>query len=54
MKPNGNFKLSRPAKCMLATISDKTRRSAVRKLFIEGEMAKEVHARSKVKIKDTE
>lgn len=37
MKANGAFKLSRPVKCMLATM-DKTRRSNFKKLMIDAEV----------------
>lgn len=52
MKPNGSFKLSRTAKCVLATISDKARRAAVRKLFIESEVEYEANKRRSAKSRE--
>jgi len=54
MKPNSNFKLSREAKCVLAMINDKAKRSAIRKLFIESELIKEQQSRMRGRQKDSE
>lgn len=52
MKPNENFKLSRTAKCVLATIGDKAQRAAVRKLFIQSEMEYEANKRRSAKSRE--
>lgn len=54
MKPNANFKLSRTAKCVLATIVDKKKRAEIRKLFIESELIKEQQSRMRVRQKESE
>lgn len=52
MKSNASFKLSRTAKCILATIPDKVRRAAVRKLFIESEVEYEANKRKSAKSRE--
>ena len=52
MKPTAAFKLSRTAKCVLATIPDKTQRAAVRKLFIESELHYEANKRKSAKSRE--
>lgn len=52
MKPTGNFKLSREAKSVLATIDNKERRAAVRKLFIESELEYEANKRKSAKSRE--
>lgn len=41
MKANSAFKLSRPVKCMLATMDNKTRKNDFKKLMIDAEVTYE-------------
>lgn len=52
MKPTAAFKLSRTAKCILATMPDKARRAEVRKLFIESEVEYEANKRKSAKSRE--
>jgi len=52
MKPSASFKLSRSAKCVLATIPNKAQRAAVRKLFIESEVEYEANKRKSIKTRE--
>lgn len=52
MKPTASFKLSRTAKCVLATIPDKAKRAEVRKLFIESEVEYEANKRRSAKSRE--
>ena len=52
MKPTASFKLSRAAKCVLATISNKAQRASVRKLFIESEVEYETNKRKSAKSRE--
>lgn len=52
MKPNENFKLSRSAKNVLATIDNKAKRAEVRKLFIQSEMEYEANKRKSAKSRE--
>lgn len=52
MKSTSAFKLSRTAKCILATIPNKVNRAAVRKLFIESEVHYEANKRKSAKSRE--
>ena len=45
MKSNSTYKMSRPAKCILATVLDKNRRAALKEKLIESEVTYEYQKR---------
>ena len=51
---NGAFKLSAEFKRMLIATPDKHQRGAIKKIFIDGQVAKEAMARQRTRQKDSE